>query len=372
MCYTHDGVAEEHSFNHKQNRRSPQPLRPALSVTGRKEFWAERLSCRRDTVKPFKENVPLARFSHITIGGPARYFFVARNEADVKRAVREAKRRKLKIVVLGGGTNVLIGDEGIDGLVIKMEMGGMKGSGTRITVEAGVMMANLLRHAAGRSLAGLEWAGGLPGTVGGAIRGNAGCFGGEMKDAVVAVRSMDLATMKIVARTAAQCRFAYRDSVFKKNNGKEVILSATLALKKGNKKDIAKVIRERIRYRTEHHPLEHPNIGSIFKNIPLHAVHKKGSAPYARAASAQTLAYRGASFSVKTDPFPVLSAGKMIAEAGLRGVSNGGAMFSPKHPNFIVNALGAEAKDVASLVTLAKAEVRRRFGVRLEEEVQML
>ena len=320
----------------------------------------------------FKENISLAKFSHVAIGGPARYFFVARSEAEVKRAVREAQRRKLKIFVLGGGTNVLIGDGGFDGLVLKVELDGVTGNGTRLTAGAGVMMADLLKRATIRSLAGLEWAGGLPGTVGGAIRGNSGCFGGEMKDIVVSVRSMDIATMRIVTRTRAQCGFAYRDSVFKKKDGKEIVLSATFALAKGNKKEIAKVIRERIRYRTDHHPLEHPNIGSIFKNVPLHAVHKKGSASYARAMAGRSLSYRGASFGVKTDPFPVLSAGRMIAEAGLRGVSCGGAMFSPKHPNFIVNALGAEAKDVASLVMLAKAEVRRRFGVRLEEEVQML
>ncbi len=323
-------------------------------------------------MKKFKENVPLAKFSHYAIGGPARYFFAARSEAEVKWALREAKRRKLGVFVLGGGTNILVRDAGFDGMALRLELKRMSGSGSRIVAGAGVMMADLLTRATGRSLSGLEWAGGLPGTVGGAVRGNAGCFGGEMKDSVRAVRSIDTRTMKIVTRPAARCGFGYRDSIFKKKNGTEIVLSAAFVLAKGNKTDIAKVIRERIRYRAERHPLEHPNIGSIFKNVPLHAIHKKGSGAYARAVAKRSLAYRGASFSVKTDPFPVLSAGRMIAEAGLSGVSNGGAMFSPKHPNFIVNALGAEAKDVASLIALAKAEVRRRFGVALEEEVQLL
>jgi UDP-N-acetylmuramate dehydrogenase len=320
----------------------------------------------------FQENVPLAKFSHYKIGGPARYFFVARSEREVRWAVREAKKRALALFVLGGGTNLLIGDGGFDGLVLKPELGGVRASGVRVTAGAGATMADVLKFTAGKSLAGLEWAGGLPGTVGGAVRGNAGCFGGEMKDSVVSVRSFDAKAMKVITRTGKQCRFAYRDSVFKKKNGAEIILSVTFALAKGNKKDIARVIKERIRYRAEHHPLEHPNIGSIFKNVPLHAIHAKGSAKYVRAVDSRSLAYRGSAFSVKTDPFPVVSTGKMISEAGLRGVSRGGAMISPKHPNFIVNALGAQAEDVSALITLAKSEVRRRFGVRLEEEVQLL
>jgi UDP-N-acetylmuramate dehydrogenase len=256
--------------------------------------------------------------------------------------------------------------------VLRAAIKDIKIKGTTITVGAGASMADLLKVAVAGSLAGLEWAGGLPGTVGGAVRGNAGCFGGEIKDGIVSVRSFDTKTMKSVTRTARACTFGYRHSIFKKKNGVEIITQVTLALAKGNKKEIAKVIKERMQYRAEHHPMEHPNVGSIFKNVPLHVVHAKASAQYKKALRATALTLRGSSFSVKTDPFPVISTAKLISESGLRGVSAGGAMISPKHPNFIVNVLGAEASDVHCLITLAKASVRKKFGVALEEEIQLL
>jgi UDP-N-acetylmuramate dehydrogenase len=320
----------------------------------------------------FKENVPLSKFSHYKIGGPARFFFDARSASEVRWAVKEAKKRKLPVFVLGGGTNVLISDAGFDGLVLRVAIKDIKVKGTTVTVGAGVPMADLLKCAVAHSLAGMEWAGGLPGTVGGAVRGNAGCFGGETKDGVVSVTSFDIKKMALVTRTARTCAFGYRQSVFKKKNGAEIILSATFALAKGNKKDIARVIKERIVYRNEHHPMEHPNIGSIFKNVSLHAVHAKGSAQYKKALGDASLTLRGSRFSVKVDPFPVIFAARLIAESGLRGVSAGGAMISPKHPNFIVNVLGARSSDVQSLITLAKAEVRKKFSIALEEEVQLL
>jgi UDP-N-acetylmuramate dehydrogenase len=225
----------------------------------------------------FKEDVPLSKFSHYKIGGPARFFFDAKSVSEVRWAVKEAKKRKLPVFVLGGGTNILISDDGFEGLVLRVAIRDIKVRGTTVTVGAGVPMADLLKFAVAHSLAGLEWAGGLPGTVGGAVRGNAGCFGGETKDGVVSVTSFDMKKMTLVTRTARACAFGYRQSLFKKKNGAEIILSATFALAKGNKKEIAKVIKERIAYRNEHHPMEHPNIGSIFKNVPLHAVRTRGA-----------------------------------------------------------------------------------------------
>jgi UDP-N-acetylmuramate dehydrogenase len=307
-------------------------------------------------------------------------------------AVGEAKKRKLAIFILAGGTNILISDEGFDGLVIHplfksiaLIKGKKRSSGisktkikveTEVEVGAGATMADLLKFSTAKSLSGLEWAGGLPGTVGGAVRGNAGCFGGETKDNIISVRSFDTKTMRLVTRTAAQCVFRYRDSIFKKKswqkNAAEIIVSATFRLVSGEKRAIAKAIREKIEYRERAHPLDYPNIGSIFKNIPLHAIHKKGSAHYKDAIKNGTLTFRGSLFSVKTDPFPVVFAAKLIAETGLRGVSAGGAMISPIHTNFIVNVLDAKAHDVTQLITLAKAEVYRKFKVSLEEEVQVI
>lgn len=321
----------------------------------------------------FKENIPLSKFSNYKIGGPARFFFEAKNEKEVAWAVAEAKKRKLPIFILAGGTNLLFCDKGFDGLVLRPAITTLTvRSGGKVEAGAGVAMSELLDFAVRHSLAGLEWAGGLPGTLGGAVRGNAGCFGGETKDSIVSVRSFDTKTMKVVERRAKACAFKYRDSVFKKKQGAEIILSATIQLKKGDKKAIARSIQEKIDYRKRAHPLDYPNIGSIFKNIPLETIHKKNGPAYRKAVAAGTLTYRKSQFSVKSDPFPVVFAAKFISEAGLRGVSAGGAMISPKHTNFIVNVLNAGSHDVKNLIALAKAEVRKKFGVKLEEEVQVV
>jgi UDP-N-acetylmuramate dehydrogenase len=321
----------------------------------------------------FQENIQLSKFSHYKIGGPARFFFEARTEKEVAWAIGEAKKRKLPVFILSGGTNILFSDKGFDGLVLRPAIMTLKAKkDNTLEVGAGVFMSQLLDFAAAKSLSGLEWAGGLPGTVGGAIRGNAGAFGGETKDSVVSVRSFDVKTMKFTERSAKECAFKYRDSVFKKKHGAEIVLSATLTLAKGDKKAIARSIKEKIEYRKKAHPLDYPNIGSIFKNVPLHVIHKKGSPKYKKAVGAQELAFRGSRFSVKNDPFPVIFAAKLISESGLRGVSAGGAMISPKHTNFIVNVLNASSCDAKSLIKLAKAEVFKKFGVQLEEEVQLV
>jgi UDP-N-acetylmuramate dehydrogenase len=319
----------------------------------------------------FQENIPLSKFSNYKIGGPARFFFEAKSEKETIWAAREARKKKLKIFVLSGGTNLLIGDEGFNGLVLRPNIKTLQAKNTRIEAGAGVLMADLLKFSVKKSLSGLEWAGGLPGALGGAIRGNAGCFGGEVKDVIRSVRSFDLKKMKVLERSARSCKFGYRNSFFKKN-GTEVILSAMLQMEKGNAKDIALAINKKIEYRKAHHPLEHANIGSIFKNVPLEDIHKIGSIKYKQALANGSINFRGSAFSVKTDPFPVISAAKLISESGLRGVSFGGAMIAPKHPNFIVNVLAARGQEVKQLVALAKGEVRRKFGIKLEEEVQIV
>lgn len=323
-------------------------------------------------MQKFQENVSLAKFSNYKIGGPARFFFEPKNEKEVRWAIEEAKKRRLPIFILGGGTNLLIDDGGFQGLVLRPHIMMLETKGTKVTVGAGVAMADLLKFSAGKSLAGLEWAGGLPGTLGGAVRGNAGCFGGEIKDSIESIRSFDTKTMKIITRKAGACRFGYRASIFKELAGREIILEATLALAKGKRSEIQKTIKEKIAHREKNHPLDYPNIGSIFKNVSLDFIYKKGSDEHRKAVAAAAIDYCGSSFSVKKDPFPVISAAKLISESGLRGVSFGGAMISAKHPNFIVNVLHANAADVKTLMQLAKVSVKKKFDVELEEEVQLL
>lgn len=320
----------------------------------------------------FQEHVLLSGFTNYRIGGPARFFFEARSAADVEWAVREAKKSGLPLFIFGGGTNLLVRDEGFPGLVLKPNIRFLETDGGILKAGAGSAIEDLLTFTVRRGLSGLEWAGGLPGTVGGAIRGNAGAFGGEIKDAVQSAESFDVDDMRPVRRRNTECDFSYRSSVFKKKGGKEIVLSATFSLKRGNPKEIAAKIEEKIHYRRERHPLEYPNIGSIFKNVPLAQMYTEGTQEYAEAVRTSTCNLRGAAIPIKTDPFPVAPTAYLISEAGLKGVRVGGAVISPKHPNFIVNVGGAKAADVLELIALIKRKVLDRFGIILEEEVEII
>ena len=310
----------------------------------------------------FQSKVDLKKFSNYKIGGGADYFFSAKNTEELIGVVAVAKKNNLPIFILGGGTNLLINDSGFRGLVLKPDIQKLKiekldKTNVFVRVGAGVLVSELLNFLISQSLSGMEWAGGLPGTVGGAIRGNAGAFSGETKDTVTEVISLGIAEKKskVISRNNKACKFGYRNSIFKLQNGNEIILEAIFVLKKGEQKIIQKATEEKINYRRLRHPMEYPNIGSIFKNVDFKFFSKKQQKDLAAI--------------VKKDPFPVVPTAYLIAESGLKGVSYGGAMISPKHPNFIVNALGANAQDVKTLINLVKASVKRKFGVRLEEEI---
>lgn len=312
----------------------------------------------------FETNVPLKQISHYKIGGNAKFFFEAKDIDELINAVLKARKIKTPIFILAGGTNVLIPDEGFEGLIIKINNSGF-GIQTDdskfkiIKADAGTPMAKLVDYAAVKNLSGLEWAAGLPGTLGGAIRGNAGAFGEETKNIIDKVVSLDISLKnpKIVKRKMKNCDFTYRSSVFKKIKGKEIILEAILKLKEGNKQIIEEKTKQNINYRFSKHPMEYPSLGSTFKNIPLSQFRKN------RCLSG---------IPVKNDPFPLIPAAFLISEAGLKGISSGGAMISPKHPNFIVNVLDATANDVKNLIQLAKNEVRKKFKIELQEEIERL
>ncbi len=302
------------------------------------------------------EGVSLAEYSNYRIGGPARYFCEAANEDQIREAVMFAREQKAPLFVLGGGTNLLIADAGFNGLVLKLTAAQIAADGEQVTAGAGVSVADLLKFTIAHSLSGLEWAGGLPGTLGGAIRGNAGAFQGEIKDRIVSAESFDVETLTTITRENAACKFAYRNSIFKEKNGREIILGATLKLEKGDLQKIAAGVQEKINYRLERHPMEYPNIGSTFKNVDLQLVPNVWRQAVAKV--------------IKVDPFPVVPTAYLISEAGLRGTQHGGAMVSQKHPNFIVNLGGAKAADVNFLIAAVKEGVFEKYGIRLEEEIQ--
>jgi UDP-N-acetylmuramate dehydrogenase len=313
----------------------------------------------------FEEGRKLSAFSNYKIGGPAKFFFRAGSLPEIKNALREWRKTGGNFFILGAGTNILFEDDGFDGLVLKPDFREIKKTGNNfLRVGAGVLVSELVDYFLENGFSGLEWAGGLPGTLGGAIRGNAGAFGGEMKDVVKKVASLGVSSRpEIIERKKEDCDFSYRNSIFKKQsplgtNPGEIIIEAVLDLKRGDKTLMNDIVRKNINYRKERQPLEYPNIGSIFKNINLKNAPKNRIKEFEAA--------------VKTDPFPVIPAAYLISEAGLKGISSGGAMISPKHPNFIVNVVGASSSDVKNLINLAKSEVKIKFKIDLEEEIVAL
>ncbi|MFA5386559.1 MAG: UDP-N-acetylmuramate dehydrogenase [Candidatus Paceibacterota bacterium] len=255
-----------------------------------------------------KKNVSLKNFTTFRIGGKARYFFVARTEEDLIKAIIAAKKIKLPFFILGGGSNVLVSDGGFKGLVIKY----------------GQPLSSCVSK-------GPEWAAGIPGTIQGAVYGNAGAFGRSMKDVVKEVEVFDVKTEKIKILKNKDCRFSYRNSIFKKNKNL-IILSVKIKTKKSD----AEKIKQYLDYKKQNHPWNYPSAGSVFKN---------------------------------PDGF---SAAWLIEACGLKGKRVGKAEISKKHANFIVNLGGAKEKDVIKLINIAKKTVKKKFKINLQEEIQFL
>ena len=306
-----------------------------------------------------KKNVPLRNYTTFKIGGKARYFFVAKKKEDVKNAIEFAKKKRIPFFILGEGSNVLFPDEGFRGIVIKLEILNFKLENNKVFVGAGYPLTKLAQKLAKKSFSGLEFAVGIPGTIGGAIRGNAGAFGMEIKDVVdeVEVLKIENCKLKIEKLKNKDCQFGYRESIFKKKKN-WIILKATLKIKKGNKKRIQEKIKKILSKRIKTQPLEFPSAGSVFKNIPLEKVPKNVKEKFRD--------------KIKREPFPCLPAAVLIEALGLKGYQIGGAKISEKHANFIINAKKAKAKDILQLIRLIKKKVRKRFGVNLELEIELV
>lgn len=304
-----------------------------------------------------KRNVPLKDFSNYKIGGPAAYFLEVISKQDLIEGIKEYRKENTggKIFILGGATNILICDEGFDGLIIHNQIKGIKRNGNDLIIGSMESMENVNQFAIVNALSGLEWSGGLPGSIGGAVRGNAGAFGGEMKDNVKKIESVDLENLQEKIRNRKECEFGYRTSIFKTNKLAEFIIYVSLSLTPGNKNEIEKETLQKIEYRKQKHPLEYPSAGSVFKNVPFEKL-------------PQNLKLEWQTF-VKTDPFPVVPAARIIALAGLSGTKVGDAAISEKHTNFIINLGNAKATDVKQIIQIIKKTVKEKFGIELEEEI---
>jgi len=284
----------------------------------------------------FQENVLLSNHTTFKIGGPAKYFCVARNKKDLIKAVKKAKELKMPFFILGKGSNVLALDKGFNGIVIKIHNSKFIIHNSGIYVEAGVKLEDLVKLSIKKSLTDLEWAAGIPGTVGGAVYGNAQAFNIKMSDIIKSVEIFDVKTLKIKTLAKKECDFSEKHTVFKKNKNL-IIFSAVLKLKNGKKKEIQKRIKKHLDYRKKNHPWKFPSAGSVFIN-------KTGGSPSAH----------------------------LIEKCGLKGIKAGGAKVSEKHAGFIVNTGEAKARDVLKLIKIIKQKVKSKFRIDLEEEIQII
>ncbi len=303
-----------------------------------------------------KSQVPLAPLTTFRIGGSAAHFCEVSNEEELREALEWAREQKLPFAILGGGSNVLAGDDGFPGLVIRIVADEISYDGARLSIDAGRNLLQTIREAAAKGLGGWEKLSGIPGTVGGAARGNAGAFGTEIKDVLTSVRALNTGTGEIRVFSEAECVFAYRQSFFKQYP-EWIITKVGVELQPGNPPELGAAIEETIAERERRHLQNVRAAGSYFMN-PV--------------APANIVAMFEKEKGVKSRENRV-PAGWLIEKAGFKGAMLGGARASFQHPNYLVNESGeATAAEVKELADTIKEAVREQFGVELQEEAAFL
>lgn len=307
-----------------------------------------------------QEHEPLARHTVFKIGGPARFFITTEGCEDLITVLRAARASNVQWAVLGAGSNVLASDRGFPGMIIRPTGGTVKVAGEDIRVDASVPMARAVAESLACGLRGFEWAIGVPGTIGGSVRGNAGCFGREMRDVVRAVSVVNTATGATEEWSADALEFGYRESILKRRP-ELVVLAVTLGLTAGDSAEGQRLVREYTAHRGKTQDIGSPSAGCIFKNI-LWA---------RRDVNKERLVGRFPEFAPFRD-HPAIPAGFLIDQLGLKGQTIGGAKVSERHGNFFLNTGRATAEEVVMLIGLAKERVHRRYGLLLEEEIQYI
>ncbi len=302
---------------------------------------------------------PMAKHTTFRLGGCARLYVVATSSEELVQAVETALVLEIPWAVIGGGTNLLVADEGFEGVVIQAAHQALRVEDTSVVVESGAISTLVARKTVEAGLTGFEWAVGLPGTIGGAAYGDAGCYGGEMRDAVVAVDVYDVTRRQRRTLTNKECRFGYRDSLFK--HERFIILACELKLERATDVDASRAKMNAILHeRKDEQPLGASSAGCVFKNVEyqdeqaIDALRHKVEVPTSMLATKR------------------IAAGWLIDQAGLKGAYVGDFRVSEKHGNFLLNAGHGRAEDVLTLITYIKTNVHERFGIELHEEVQML
>ncbi len=282
-----------------------------------------------------RRDFPLSRVTSFRIGGNADLAVYPADAEAFALALSEARRENVAYTVLGNGSNTLALDKGFRGVVfITTDMRGVKIDGTRLTGGCGVLLGSVGTNASRAGLSGVEFANGIPGTLGGAVYMNAGAYGGQLSDVVSETECYDLDGEQILRLTNTEQQFGYRHSIFMEKN--YIVLSVTLQLAKDESDHIRARMNDYLQRRREKQPLEYPSAGSVFKRPEGHF------------------------------------AGKLIEDAGLKGLRVGGAVVSPKHAGFIVNTGGATASDVLTLIDRIKEKVFASSGVALECEIRVI
>lgn len=277
---------------------------------------------------------PMKNHTSFKVGGPADILVTPDSAEDVIKLIKLCEERKVPCIIIGNGSNLLVRDGGIRGVVVKLSrMDKIEVQGDRIIAESGVKLCDVCNAAMMNSLTGLEFACGIPGSVGGAVAMNAGAYNGEIANVIESARAVDKSgEIRIFGRDDLE--LGYRTSIILKEN--YTILDVVFKLEKGDKEKIKNRIEELNRRRSEKQPLEFPSAGSTFKRPEGHF------------------------------------AAKLIEDTGLKGVSVGGAEVSKKHSGFIINKKGATAKDILDLIELVQRQVKDAYGVELATEVRIV
>lgn len=280
-------------------------------------------------------NEPMRKHTTFRIGGPADFYLCPHSAKEIQKTVAICREEELPYFILGNGSNLLVSDQGYRGVVIQLwkNVSDILVEGCRIRAKAGASLAKIAGEALEEGLTGMEFAAGIPGTLGGAVVMNAGAYGGEMKDILQEVLVMD-EQGEIFTLKKEELHLGYRTSIIKEKG--YIVLAAALELKPGDRKEIKEKMDELKQRRVEKQPLDMPSAGSTFKRPEGYF------------------------------------AGKLIMDAGLRGFSVGGAQISEKHCGFVVNTGKATANDVLTLIREVQKRVRDKFGVELETEVKFL
>jgi len=307
-----------------------------------------------------KEKVYLDKYTTFRIGGPAKYFLKVSDKKELVMIIKKSVELKIPFIVIGGGSNILFPSKGYNGLVIvyKKEKALESLSKKKISekdylidVDADMLLSSLIFEL--KDFSGLEWAIGIPGTLGGAINGNAGAFNESISDSIESVNFLEIEGNNVLEKTykKKECLFGYRTSIFK-NNPNLFILKATLKMTK----DEEKSIKERINYNLKERIIKQPkgfSAGSIFKNY-FGEIDQKIILKYKELGGKK-----------------IISAGLLIDLAGLKGKKIGGAKISEDHANFIINFNNATSEDVLNLIKIIKKEVKKKFLIELQEEIKI-